>query len=251
MKKVLLGWLCATLLFTATACTKEPAVTETPPLTDTVLTCDMGEYAWFSDFFAEQEESDWAEKGRYSLRVTGLCVPVTVEMDGSTVLSVSAFGHTAEVELAWYQDAVNAEIQGTDAVIVVRDCEEWDSRSWVFTAKTCRAFLPEQNVSTIVRVDEEGALRYIRATNDYNTSFNQWDTAPIDCCVSRDDFVYETGRVELVDGEPVLKPEESYTVSELYDLDALFADAKQNGMYAQYSTVDEVLNANRQHRETE
>ena len=35
------------------------------------------------------------------------------------------------------------------------------------------------------------------------------------------------------------------------DLDALFADAKQNGMYAQYSTVDEVLNANRQHRETE
>ena len=47
-----------------------------------------------------------------------------------------------------------------------------------------------------------------------------------------------------MDGEVVLTPEKTVTLADAHDLDALFAEAKANGVFAEYETVDALLAAN-------
>lgn len=42
-----------------------------------------------------------------------------------------------------------------------------------------------------------------------------------------------------------MTPEKTVTVSDLFDLDALFEEAKSMGMYAEYDSADDVLAANK------
>ena len=86
-------------------------------------------------------------------------------------------------------------------------------------------------------------MQYIRYWDQYVSTFNQ--TSPLMVCTSRDQFLYETGRAEIVDGEVVLTVKETVVLSDLYDLDAMFAEAKAEGLFAEYETVDELFAANK------
>lgn len=210
------------------------------------LTYDMGQYDHFGHIFDEKTSQQWEEMGQFTILLTGFETPVTVQMKGMTVLSVSAYGHSAQVDISTFQDETPANIQGTAGAIVVNETLDYEGSTWVLTADGVQEFHPVGGISTQIFVAEEGALRYRAYWGEYVTSFEQWDTAPLDLCTGRDHFLYENGMVELCSGNLEFVAAERITVSDLYDLDAMFAAAKTNGMYEEFDSVDQLLAFNAQ-----
>ena len=230
--------------------TTQPAqsttVTTTQPALRYDLSYDMNDYSRFSLIFAEKSPQWWEEMGSYTLLLNGFKTPVIVEMDGMTVVSVSAYGQTKNVNLSPYRGDINAEIQESGQAILINDCEDYSGNTWIITPDQCFEFHPQGDISTQVYISDDGRLRYRRYWGEYDTSFAQWDTAPLDLCTSRDQFLYEIGTARITQSEVALTADVTVTVSDLYDLDAMFAIAKAEGMYPEYNFVDELLAANKQ-----
>ena len=61
------------------------------------FTCDMKDYDSFAHIFDEKSLEEWESMGRYTMLLKGLPTPVVVNMDGTDVLSIDAFGQSAEL----------------------------------------------------------------------------------------------------------------------------------------------------------
>lgn len=244
MKRWIFAVLSLIILLGSAACSSKPE--PTIPAEDYDLAYDMQEYSFFADIFDENDTEEWESKGEYTMLLNGLPTPVLVEMDGLDVLSVRAYGQTAELGAggAAFQGSTPVSIRSTADAVVVNMSRDYDGETIILTEEKCYEFRRDEDISTQVYVREDGALAYGRYWGEYATSFEQWDTAPLDLCTSRDQFLYETGRAEIRNGEVILTPEKTVTVSDAYDLDAMFARARESGEYAQYETVDELLAAN-------
>ena len=208
------------------------------------LVFDMNDYKSFGYIFDEKTDEEWNSMGRYTIRLEGLSTPVTLEMDGQLVLSVSAYDQTKIVNIGPYQTYIPASFSCTDNAIIVNESLDYCGSTWILTAGGCYEFHPEGSFSTQVYVSKDGTMQYIRYWGEYVTTFNQ--TSPLMVCTSRDQFLYETGRAEIVDGEVVLTVEETVVLLDLYDPDAMFAEAKAYGMFTEYETVDELFKANKE-----
>lgn len=241
------------LLLCLTACDAAPEVTvpesshsEGTHAEDTYdLVYNMNDYGWFSEIFDEKPYDQWDAMGRYTMLLEGLAAPMTVEMDGRNVLSVSAYGYAVDVNIGLFQDDTPADIRSTADAIVINEDLDYDGSTWILTADGCYEFHPEGDISTQIRVDADGAMRYRRYWGEYDTAFNQDDYAPLYQCTGRDHFLYETGRAEIADGEVILTAEKTVTVSDEFDLDAMFTQAKSEGLFAEYDSVDALLDANK------
>ena len=66
----------------------------------------------------------------------------------------------------------------------------------------------------------------------------------LEACTARDEVLYETGSAEIADGELVLTAEETVVFSDVFDPDALFAEAKAAGEFEGYDSLDALLAAN-------
>lgn len=207
------------------------------------LVFDMNDYKSFGYIFDEKTDEEWNSMGRYTIRLEGLSTPVTLEMDGQLVLSVSAYDQTKIVNIGPYQTYIPASFSCTDNAIIVNETLDYCGSTWILTAGGCYEFHPEGSFSTQVYVSKDGTMQYIRYWGEYVTTFNQ--TSPLMVCTSRDQFLYETGRAEIVDGEVVLTVEETVVLLDLYDPDAMFAEAKAYGMFTEYETLDELFEANK------
>ena len=240
MKRYLLALLCVLVSLISAACTP---VSKDDPYD---LSYDMAQYDFFAEIFEEKSPEDWAVKGRYTILLNGLHTPVFVDMNGMDVLSVRAYGQTADLGLdgCLFQDITPVDIDTTADAVVINLSRDYDGKTIILTKDQCHTFQPQSGISTQIFVQEDGSLRYYRYWGEYMTSFNQWDYAPLDLCTGRDHFLYEKGRAELVDAEFILTPEQTVTVSDEYDLDAMFAEAKAAGQYEEYETVDDCLQAN-------
>lgn len=232
------------LLLGSAACASKPETTIPADAYD--LAYDMQEYGFFDAIFDENDMEQWESMGQYTILLNGLHTPVLVEMDGLDVLSVRAYGQTAELGTggAAFQGGTPVSIRSTEDAVVVNMSRDFDGETVLLTEEACHRFRPEEEVSTQVYVREDGTLAYGRYWGHYVTSFEHWDTAPLDLCTSREQFLYETGHAEILDGEVVLTPENTVTVSDAYDLDDMFARAKASGGYEAYETVDALLAAN-------
>jgi hypothetical protein len=207
------------------------------------LVFDMNDYKSFGYIFDEKTDEEWNSMGRYTIRLEGLSTPVILEMDGQVVLSVSAYDQTKIVNIGPYQTYIPASFSCTDNAIIVNESLDYCGSTWILTAGGCYEFHPEGSFSTQVYVSKDGTMQYIRYWGEYVTTFNQ--TSPLMVCTSRDQFLYETGRAEIVDGEVVLTVEETVVLLDLYDPDAMFAEAKAYGMFTEYETLDELFEANK------
>lgn len=250
MKKMVL-LLCAVMLVLS-ACGADQAqnggttVPTTQPSVSYDFTFNMGEYAHFDYIFEEKTQEQWEQMGQYTLLLTGMDTPVVVHMEGMTVVSVNAYGHRAQTDISPYQGDTPANIQSTAGAVVITESLDYESSTWLLTADGVTAFRPVDGISTQISVTQDGSLRYYRYWGEYVTSFEQWDYAPLDLCTGRDHFLYETGDVVFVDGEAIFQANETVTVSDLYDLDALFETAKAEGKYPEFNCVDELLAFNAQ-----
>lgn len=239
MKRWIVAIISVLILLSAAACASKPD--PTIPADEYDLAYDMQEYGHFADILDENERM-----GQYTILLNGLHTPVLVEMDGMDVLSVRAYGQTAELGAAGtaFQGSTPVSIRATENAVVINMSRDFDGETILLTQAQCHRFRPDGEISTQVYVREDGTLAYGRYWGHYVTSFEHWDTAPLDLCTGRDHFLYETGSAEILDGEVILTPEKTVTVSDAYDLDAMFTRARETGAYDAYETLDALLAAN-------
>ncbi len=245
MKKLFAAFLCLLVLMGSVACAQTPPVTAPEKAYD--LAYDMANYKSFAHIFEEKSPEDWAAIGQYTILLNGLHTPVYVDMDAMDVLSVWAYGQTVSLgtDGCLFQEVTPVNIASTADAVVVNISWDYDGKTIILTKNQCHTFQPQGSISTQIFVEADGSLRYYRYWGEYVTSFDHWVYAPLGLCTNRDQFLYEKGKAALVDGEFVLTPTQTVTVSDKYDLDALFAEAKAAGQYEAYENVDALLEANK------
>ena len=244
MKRRIFALIGIVMMLALTACAAAPEADAAD------LVYDMTEYNHFGDIFEAKAPEEWESMGAYTVLLKGLDTPVTVHMDGTDVLSVDAFGQTAELGESGlaneYHDGYSPvyDIRSTkDAVVIRVSGGEFSEDSILITRDGCHTFEPENGYYTSIFPGENGTLDYSRTWYTL-ADFEQSGFYALESCTGRDDPIGETGSVEIVGGEVVLTPEVTVTVSDGYDLDALFAEGKEAGAFEAYETLDALLAAN-------
>ena len=244
MKRRILALIGIVMMLALTACAAAPEADAAD------LVYDMTEYNHFGDIFEAKAPEEWESMGAYTVLLKGLDTPVTVHMDGTDVLSVDAFGQTAELGESGlaneYHDGYSPvyDIRSAkDAVVIRVSGGEFSEDSILITRDGCHTFEPENGYYTSIFPGEDGTLDYSRTWERMN-DFEQMGFEALATCTGRDEPIGETGTVEIIGGDVVLTPEVIVTVSDGYDLDALFAEGKEAGAFEAYETLDALLAAN-------
>ena len=244
MKRWILALTVAMMVLGLAACAAVPGA-------DYDFTCDMKDYDSFAHIFDEKSLEEWESMGRYTMLLKGLPTPVVVNMDGTDVLSIDAFDQTVELGEAGladeYHDGLSPvyDIDSTEDAVVIRvSGGEFSEDSIVITKNRCHTFQPENGYFTSIFVGDDGALAYRRTWHTL-ADFEEMGFYALESCAGRDEPLYETGRVEIKGDDLVLTAEETVVLSELYDLDALFAEGKAAGTFGEYDSLDALLEANK------
>ena len=244
MKRRIFALIGIVLMLALAACAAAPEADAAD------LVYDTNDYDFFWQVLEEKSPEEWERMGAYTVLLEGLDTPVTVHMDGTDVLSVDAFGQSAELGESGlaneYHDGYSPvyDIRSTkDAVVIRVSGGEFSEDSIVITKDGCHTFEPENGYYTSIFPGEDGTLDYSRTWERMN-DFEQMGYEALATCTGRDDPIGETGSVEIVGGDVVLTPEVTVTVSDGYDLDALFAEGKEAGAFEAYETLDDLLAAN-------
>ena len=240
--------------------TTEPEVTNptVPDVTDPDenedLVYDMADYQWFSDIFEEKTVEEWNALGRYTIHLGGLHTPVVVNMNGLDVLSVSAFDQTVELGGAGmandYHDGYTPVqlIRSTyDAVVIHVSFGEMGDGSILITKNQIFKYPKEFDSSIFLWVKDDGTLGYRQTWIDTKIEIEGWYMLYYP--TSRDMVMYQEGTAEIVEGELALTSEKTVLLSDYFDLDAMFAEAKAEGWFEEYETLDELFEANRGEKE--
>lgn len=176
----------------------------------------------------------------YSVNIYGLCTPIQIEMKNMDVVSIQLYDFKLDWSMPQFQEEISLTISQWGDTIVLKHMEDVCLCSWIVTPEQHYAFYPDDDLFTEIYVDSELGLRYQRYIGAYMTTLNQDDFAPITLFNSRDAFVYEEGTCTIDDEQAMVTQDSEtyYTISDLYDLDAIFADAQAAGMYTEYNSVD-------------
>ena len=253
MKRLLSVFLSAVLILGFACSCKEEKETDLSSDIDNFESSDkeeeeagfsyrIDEFKYFSELLNKPELS--AQQGEYKIKITGLDTPVVLHMDGMNLEKVTAYSRSSMVNIGTYQDDSPAHIEGAKGAVIISEDLDYDNKCWIFTEDNIYKLFPENGISTRVFVKGDGGLGYRRYWGEYVTSFEQWDTAPLDLCTSREHFLCEEGTAHISDGKVLLTPEKTVKLQDLYELDEMFEEAKENGMYAEYDSVDELFAAN-------
>ena len=241
--------LISVMLLGLTACAAVPESSVPEDACD--LAFDMKNYDSFAHIFNEKSLEEWESMGRYTMLLKGIPTPVVVNMDGTDVLTIDAFDQTVELGedgLAnEYHDGFSPvyDICSNQEAVVIRVLDgEYSEDSIVITKDRCHTFQPENGYYTAVFVTDDGSLGYCR-TWDRMNDFEQMSFSALGSCADRDEPLYETGRVDIKGNDLVLTAEETVVLSEVYDLEALFAEGKAAGTFKEYDSLDAMLAANK------
>lgn len=240
--------LMAALMLLLTACGTEPEATV--PENSYDLTYDMGSYGWFSEIFEEKSTEEWDSMGRYTMLLNGLHTPVVVHMDGTDVLSVGAYEKTVELGEAGLADEYHEGLSPVyyigstqDAVVIRVSGGESSDDSILITKDRIYTFRQETDCDTNFFVREDGTLEYCRIWKD-PSDLEEMGYYALEHCTDRNEILSETGSAKFEDGNLVLTAEETVVFSDVFDLDALFAEAQTEGVFEAYGSVDALLAAN-------
>lgn len=217
------------------------------------LKYNLNDYEYLDDLLQELQEAGQADWGRYKLELSGLSQPVTLEMYGKRIEVIRVFNHAIRVDkenrYGFYYDGPNGSfyprISEYDDAIIINNWDGWQGHTWIFTEENVIEYHPADGCSTMVYVDQEGKLRYSRIALRYNgDGFNQIPYLPLYTAISREEFCQEEGLAELWGGKMYLKPEKISTVDDIYHLEELFSEAKEEGLFPEYDTLDALLYSN-------
>lgn len=253
MKRWILTLMSIVMLLGLTSCapspeSRDPEVGAPEETYDFIY--DMKNYDFFSQIFDEKSIDEWASMGRYTMLLKGLHTPVVVNMDGTDVLSIGAYDQTVELGEVGLADVYHDGFSPVyyigstqDAVVIRVSGGESSDDSILITADRYYTFQQENDCNTNFFVREDGTLEYCRIWHD-PVDFEQMGFYALESYTSRDEILYETGCAEIVDDGLVLTAEKTVVLSDVFDLEALFAEAKAAGAYEEYDSLDALLAAN-------
>ena len=214
------------------------------------LVYNMDDYDFFSHILDEKTVEEWNDMGRYTIRLEGLPTPVLVQMDGVNVRSVSAFDKIVVLGVVGmgydYFEGYSPVyyINSTEDALVIRiSGGESHDNVILITKDKCFDYPNQRDGFIFLWVKDDGTLGYRQTWIDPKIEIEGWHMLYYP--TSRDMMMYQEGTAEIVDGELVLTAEKTVLLSDYFDLDALFAEAKAYGMFTEYETVDELFEANK------
>lgn len=255
MKKILSVLLAAAILLSLAACKQHDEVVPdtTQPTTeaaeDGLEHYDLNEIdlEGIGELLADRDISAVSR-----IRLDGLCTPVVLELTGTDLTQISTYGTTVSVsqEASDYASIfgnVSPHIYQHDGMIFLNIWQDDLGYSCViFPDGTYRESFPDNEYSIMIYLDEEEQMCQSQFARKF-MNIEQWDTGPIDTAVSRDDFYYSIDDASWTpeDGYTTTA-RESYTISDRFELDEIFNQAKDAGLYPEFDNLDELLEYNDQ-----
>lgn len=233
--------------------TDPPTQPTDPPVEpdDGMLEYEGQKYASFGEIVEKLEQQGQLALSEHSVQIGGLVSPVTLQMEYARVVSITAFGRTQEVA-AQAPDYSFVSGNGAAALYDYQDAiilNIWHGNigySCAMTAQGTTAEYPAEGISRMFYRDDSGELRWVQTACKFNAIEDRWATAPVDLAVSREEFYYSEGTAILENGTVRMDEGTAYTICDAFDLDQIFSNAKMNGQYPDYETVDELLVCNQQ-----
>ena len=196
---------------------------------------DSQDFSDAIEMLLEQQDADAVTKmviGQYVFNVT-----FEADATGHTsasMNSVTAKGHTKTFEPAVrLKGNLLMKFFETNDAFVIAQIAHGQNSFWVFNADGVHEFsckkwfgMATKDVGYLestytLDMRDDGKLGYTRYANKF--TYEQLAYHALSMCVSRDEFCKETGYVTIENGKFVFYPEKTYTVSQVFDLDAMFS----------------------------
>ncbi|MBQ3215438.1 MAG: RHS repeat protein [Oscillospiraceae bacterium] len=223
-----------------TPSTNTPVNTELP-----VLEMEWSKYN-FDDFISSlSDRINSGELTNYVVNISGLCTPVTVQMENMDVVHIEVYGHTISQRMYQFHDTSSLSIIQWEDAIILQYMEDVCLGSWIATSdQLIEHQFPiwheqDAEIHMDLYVDEQNQLRFIRYIPEYMTTLNQDELSAITLFDNRVAFVYDEGFATIGENNLELDVENWHPLQELYDLEAIFASAKEQGMFAEFDTLDD------------
>lgn len=226
-----------------TSAETEPTSSVTEPSENTALQFDLKQtdLEGIGELLAEKDENE-----RFQIQLDGLCTPVMLELCGTDVMSITAYGITVPVaeEANEYRSIYGnlwPAIYDHEGMILLNIWHDDIGYSCVlFPDGSYMESYPGDEYSVMIYVDEDGQLVQYQFALKFQ-GIDQWETGPIDTAISRDEFYYSIDDAFWKDGAFSVVSTDSFTISDCYDLDEIFRNAKANGLYPEFETLDQLL----------
>lgn len=243
------------MLLSLAACNNTEPVGTTAPTTTiaTEPTSEMEHYdltqidlEGIGELFAQRETETLSK-----IQLDGLCTPVVLELEGTELVSISAYGATVlpdpNAQYTSIYGNLIPELYDHEGMVFLNIWHDDTGYSCViFPDGTYKETFPDSEYSVMIYVDEEQRMCQSKFALKF-VGLDQWDTAPIDMAVSRDDFYYSIDDASWTkEAGYTTVARESYTISDYFVLDEIFDAAKSEGLYPEFDTVDELLAYNEQ-----
>ena len=252
MKRILALLLASVMLLSLAACqqNEDPVPSGTEPTTESVG--DEMEHFDLNEIDLDgigQLLVERQQDGYSKLQLDGLCTPVILELEGTDVETVTAYGTTVCVaEEANDYSSIYGNlwpvIYEQDGLIFLNIWHDEIGYSCVLCPDgSFMENYPSGDFSVMIYVDEEGQMCQYQFARKF-LGIEQWDTGPIDTATSRDDFYYSIDDATWTRGEYSITARESYTISDCFELEEIFSTAKAQGLYPEFDTLDELLASN-------
>lgn len=255
MKKIMALVLSMVMLLSLAACSKNETKEATAPTTTaaTEPAEEMEHYdltkidlEGIGELFSQKETETLCK-----IQLDGLCTPVVLELEGTNLVSISAYGNTILPDQTCAYTGIYGnlypELYDHEGMIFLNIWHDDTGYSCVFFPDgTHKETYPDEDYSTMIYLDEEKRMCQSKFALKF-VGLEQWDTAPIDMAASRDDFYYSIDDASWTKEEGyTTAARESYTISDWFELDEIFDTAKNEGLYPEFETVDELLAYNAQ-----
>ena len=182
---------------------------------------------------------------KYEFTLTGLSDTTIIKTEERLIRTITAYGHTLE-----FTDEDNVSIYGpsgidvfsTDNAVIVSNVPYHVGDTYIFTEHGIEKITPEEATCVALQVNDSGELRYTRFANKFNVTHS----GALDFATAYDEFYYEEGSADIVEGKLVLSEADStYTISDKFDLNKEFEMYKQMWENSDCHSVEDVFEFNK------
>lgn len=195
-----------------------------------------------SDMMERSETNESFPAEKYTIHVLGMQTPVTLTMLADLVSAVSAYDRNIELTspVDIYGNC-DFELFCAEGAVIIEGGGNYFVQSDIYVISPGKHTMiaPVDTESYFLTQDDDGKLRYRLTTNHYADIIQ---TGALSVATGYDYFLYADGGAAIFNGEVVFsEPDESFTVSDKYDLEREFEE-----MWAdRYNSLEELFTANR------
>ncbi len=199
------------------------------------------------------EDTAFTENYLKCLDVKGFSTPVYIMMNGDKADGIWAHVNYTKLKFTGgapelFGEGVNAQLYEHNGAVILSSDRYEVGDTWIVTPNGITEFHPEDGTSVTITKNEDGSLGYSKFAVRYK-DIHVDSTAPLELAPARDEFLREVGVVSIGDdGKVTLTPEKTYTVSDVYDLDALYGEYRWSSelirKYPYCESADDVIEQN-------